>query len=336
MNIKEIQFVALKEAKLVDKTLPDEIGPNQVLSRTIYTIISSGTERANILDLPNTFAYGKWPKVEGYDAISVVEKVGTDVKKVKAGDRVLVYHGTHASYSLVDESRVFPVKDNIKDEEAVLTIIGAMGICGLRKTRLELGESNMVIGLGLLGMFALMTARNMGAYPLIAVDFNEQRRKLALELGADYAFDPRDAEFVQKVKDVTDEKGVDTIVEVTGSGRALETALAVVAKEGRIALSGCTRINDVNIDWYKQVHCPGITIIGAHNSARPKCDSSNGNWTNEDDVYALCKMIAGKRFNVTKLVNEIHSPNECFEIYQRLVNDEDFPLGVLFDWRLLK
>ena len=267
--MKEIQFVSKGVAKLIERPVP-ELKENSVLTKTLFTALSAGTEKANILDKPNTFAYQKWPKVEGYSAIGIVEAVGSKVTKVKPGDKVLVYHGTHAEYSVVNENRVYLVKEDVNDAEAVLTIIGAMGLGGLRKTKLELGESAMVIGLGLLGMFALLGARASGAYPLIAVDINEERRKIALELGADYAFDPTDADFATNVKSVTNGKGVNAIVEVTGVASALVSALDVAAKQGRIALNGCTRVSDAPIDFYKQVHCPGITIIGAHNMVRPQ------------------------------------------------------------------
>lgn len=331
MIMKEIQFVAKGIAELVEKPLP-KLEENSVLTKTLFTAISAGTEKANLLDEPNTFAYNRWPKVEGYSGIGIVEKVGSKVTKVKPGDKVLVYHGTHANYSVVPENRVYPVNEEVNDAEAVLTIIGAMGLGGLRKTKLELGESSMVIGLGLLGMFALLGARAAGAYPLIAVDINEDRRKVALELGADYAFDPREEDFVSKVKNVTNGKGVNTIVEVSGVASALNTALNVAARQARIALNGCTRVSDVHIDFYKQVHCPGITIIGAHNTVRPTKDSYQGYWTNEEDVLTLVRLISGKRINVKPLLNEIHSPNECREVFRRLCEEKKFPIGVVFDW----
>ena len=331
MIMKEIQFVEKGVAKLVDREVP-ELTEYSVLTKTLFTALSAGTEKANILDKPNTFAYQKWPKVEGYSGIGIVEAVGEKVTKVKPGDKVLVYHGTHAQYSVVHESRVYLVNEEVEDSEAVLTIIGAMGLGGLRKTKLELGESAMVIGLGLLGMFALMGARASGAYPLIAVDINEDRRKIALELGADYAFDPREESFVKHIKAITGGKGVNAIVEVTGVASALVSALDVAARQARIALNGCTRVSDAPIDFYKQVHCPGITIIGAHNMVRPQKDSYQGYWTNEDDVLALVKLIKGNRINVKPLVNEIHSPTECEGVYQRLCNDPNFPIGVVFDW----
>ena len=121
----------------------------------------------------------------------------------------------------------------------------------------------MVMGQGLLGIFATQFLRLSGANPVIAVDLNAQRRALALKLGADYALDPSEEDFVQKVKDITKGKGVNGCVEVTGAAQALKQALDCASWMGRISLLGCTRVSDCAIDFYKQVHRPGIKLIGA-------------------------------------------------------------------------
>ncbi len=332
--MKEIVMTAKETAELKERPTP-EPRENEVLTRTHYTVISAGTERANLLDLPNTFAYGKWPKREGYSGIGTVEKVGENVKKVKPGDRVLVYHGTHADHSCVKEENVYPVPAglSVRDEEAVICIIGAMGLGGLTKTALEIGESALVVGTGMLGLFATACARACGALPVIASDLSSKRRELALRMGADYALDPGEEKYVQRVKELTGGKGVDVVVEVTGNPAALSRALDCCARGARVALNGCTRTpGKENIDFYRQVHVPGITLIGAHNKFRPIVDSRPHCRTNEYDVLTLVRMIASCRLDVSPLISEIHAPGDCTEVFRRLANDPDFPVGVLFDW----
>ena len=99
-----------------------------------------------------------------------------------------------------------------------------MGLGGVRKLEVELGESAMVMGLGLLGMFSVQFLRLSGANPLIAVDLNPERRELALNLGADYAFDPSAHDFVDQVMALTKGKGVRATVEVTGVSAAMKQA----------------------------------------------------------------------------------------------------------------
>lgn len=77
----------------------------------------------------------------------------------------------------------------------------------------------------MLGIFATQFCRLSGANPVIAVDLNKERRNLALELGADYAFDSKDKDFVEKINSVTKGKGVNGCVEVTGISATMKQAL---------------------------------------------------------------------------------------------------------------
>ena len=127
-------------------------------------------------------------------------------------------------------------------------------------------------------------------------------------------------------------KCVNVAIEVTGNGKALNQVLDCMAKFGRVALLGCTRRSEFTIDYYKKVHGPGITLVGAHTMARPDVESSPGFWTTQDDVLAIQKMVAAGRLQFASMVEEIRSPAEAPEVYARLASEEAFPL-VQFDWR---
>ena len=80
---------------------------------------------------------------------------------------------------------------------------------------------------------------------------------------------------------------------------------------GRVALLGCTRSSKFDIDYYCKVHGKGVSLIGAHTLARPKIESSQGLWTNADDIKAVINMVKGGRINVKDIIFEIHSPTEA-------------------------
>ena len=235
---KQIFFTDVHKAELLENEV-GKVKENEVLTKMEYTVVSGGTERACILGMNNTPQ--NYPMSLGYCGVGYVEEVGSGVNKVSVGDRVLVYHGCHSKYNIRPESDITKVENNaISSLEAAFVIIASMGLGGVRKLEIELGESAMVMGQGLLGIFATQFLRLSGANPVIAVDLNPQRRELALKLGADYAFDPSDENFVQKVKDATKGKGVKGCVEVTGVASAMKQALDCASWMGRISLLGCT------------------------------------------------------------------------------------------------
>lgn len=331
MKSKTIVFTKPQTAELLLKDLPHVTG-SKVKVKMEYTVVSGGTERACIMGMNNTSQ--KFPMSLGYCGVGYVTEIGEKVEKIKVGDRVLVYHGIHTEYNIVPESDVTKVEDeNINSLDAAFVVIASMGLGGVRKLELELGESAMVMGLGLLGMFSVQFLRLSGANPLIAVDLNEQRRQLALKLGADYALDPSDEDFVEKVKTITKGKGVNACVEVTGVSLAMKQALECASWMGRISLLGCTRVSDCGVDYYSQVHRPGVKLIGAHNFVRPKVESYPHHWTHHDDCRAILDMIATGRVDVRSIVSRVVKPEEAPQIYTELCNDKNFPMGTVFDWR---
>lgn len=330
---KCIAFTKPKTAELLYRDIPHATESKDVAVKMEYTVVSGGTERTNILGTKNVGS--AWPKYLGYCGVGYVVETAPDVQKVKVGDRVLVYHGIHSDYNVRKENEITKVEDaSIDSIDAAFVIIASMGLGGVRKLEVELGESAMVMGLGLLGMFSVQFLRLSGANPVIAVDLNKERRDLALKLGADYAFDPSDPDFVQKVKEVTKGKGVKCTVEVTGVSKAMKQALECASWQGRISLLGCTRVSDcTDIDYYSQVHCPGIKLIGAHNYVRPKVESYPHHWTHHDDCNAILDMIATDRLQVKPILSRIVKPEQAPEIYTQLCDDPGFPLGTVFDWR---
>ena len=332
MKSKKIVFTEFHHAELLEVELR-EMKDNEVLVETEYTVISGGTERANIMGMPNAGGM-KFPKSVGYCGIGKVIQAGPAVENIAVGDRVLIYHGHHMKYNIRPESDVTKVEDDsIPSLEAAPVIIASMGLGGVRKLELELGESAMVMGLGLLGIFALQFCRLSGAYPVIAADLNPARRELALKLGADYAFDPSAPDFVEQVRAATGGKGVRGIVEVTGVSLAMKQALECASWMGRIALLGCTRISDCPIDFYMQVHRPGVKLIGAHNFIRPKVDSYPHHWTHQDDCKAILSLLAAGRIQTAPILSRVVSPADCTDIFNELCDDPHFPMGTVFDWK---
>ena len=335
MEIKgrTIEFYAPRKARLSTKVIDSEaLGANEVLVRTEYTVVSGGTERAYIMAMPNTPQ--SFPTRLGYCGVGYVEAMGSAVADLSIGDRVLVYHGTHADYNVVDASRLTRVEDgNIDSREAAFVVIATMGLGGVRKLEIELGESAMVMGLGLLGMFAVQFLARSGANPVIAADPNPERRALALRLGADYALDPTAEGFKDEVMRLTRGKGVNGCVEVTGISAAMKQALDCASWMGRISLLGCTRTSDCAVDYYTQVHKPGVKLIGAHNFVRPKVESYPHHWTHHDDCRAILNLLSAKKIEILPMLSRICAPEDASEIYTQLCEDKNFPMGTVFDWK---
>ena len=308
--------------------------PGEVLLENDYTVISAGTERANLMQLPNTgTAETGFPYLPGYCGAGRVSAVGDGVASLNVGDRVVVNWGGHRSHTIRRADATLRIDDDSIDLfDAAFAPITAFSLLAVRKLRLEIGESVMIAGQGILGVFALQFASLSGAIPVLVADLDPDRRALALKLGATAALSPAAADFVAQVKALTDGKGPNAVVEVTGLAVALQQALEYVAWEGRISLLGCTRVSDVPIDFYKYVHRRGISLIGAHTNTRAKQESSPGHWTEFDDYRTYLKLVAAGKVQTRPMVSEVVSPETAPAVYKRLAEDKNPPLGIVFDW----
>ena len=348
--MKSILFTEKKKAELVEEAKP-EPKAGEVVVRLVRSCISSGTERANLTGVPDgaTGIFGDendmrvtWPRRGGYSSSGVVESTGEGVTSVKPGDRVAMSWSWHKQYMSLPENQVYRIPGNVSFQDAAFAHISTFPSAAIRKCRLEFGESAIVMGLGVLGQLAVKLLRAAGAAPVIAADPVVEKREEALALGADFAFDPLAPDFAAQVKAVTEsdrrthmgrkpDVGAKVAIEVTGNGAALNSVLDAVAPFARVALLGCTRDSNFTINYYRKVHAQGVSLIGAHTMARPDAESSNGWWTTRDDAQSFLKLLSLGRVSLDGFVAEVHSPEECGEVYARLAAGGAFPV-VQFDW----
>lgn len=335
MKRKAIVFTDVCKAELLE----EEISPparGQVLVKLAVSTISSGTERANLVGEANVSidraasTVVTFPRRGGYSSAGTVVAIGEGVTELAVGDRVAMSWTVHAQYVCKDVAEVYKLDAQTPFSEAALWHISTFPMAAIRKCRLEMGESAMVMGMGVLGLMAVKLLKIAGAAPVIAVDPVAEKRRKALEVGADFALDPTRADFEVQVRAAAG-GGMNVAIEVTGNGKALDQALDCMAKFGRVALLGCTRHSDFTIDYYKKVHGPGITLIGAHTLARPQTESAHGLWTTRDDVLTVQKLFRFGRLELGSLVEETHSPEEAPQVYARLADGKSFPV-VQFDW----
>jgi len=339
MVSKRIVFTKPNTAQLLDYEL-GEPKENEVQVRLVVSTISSGTERANIMG-STTVAWNRpeakeaiFPRYNGYSSSGIITKVGEAVTAFQVGDRVALSWTTHCQELNIHERLVHKLDDTISFSDGALAHIATFPLAAIRKCRFEVGESAIVMGMGVLGMMAVVLLRASGAAPIIAVDPDGAKREKALQIGADYALDPYDPDFAATARELT-RGGAKVGIEVTGIGAGMDGILDCMARFGRVALLGCTRNSDFTIDYYRKVHGPGITLVGAHTNARPARDSFDGWWSERDDFEAVLTLTRLGRIKLSDLVGEVHSPAEATGIYARLCNEKTFPL-VQFDWRKLQ
>jgi L-iditol 2-dehydrogenase len=323
-----IVFTAVGVARL-EEGPPPTPGPGQLLIRTQATLISPGTERAFFLGLPNTPQ--QYPHYPGYSNIGEVMEVGEGVAGWRPGMRVASPVG-HAMYVIANAMRCVPVPDGLADEDAVFFNLSSIAMQGVRKARIELGEPVVVLGAGLIGLLAMQLAKLSGALPVMIADTDDRRLAFARTVQADVTL-AVDDRLAASVADLSGGDGAAVVIEATGHPEAILTAFALARPGGRVILLGSTRGETEQVNFYRDVHKKGLTVIGAHNSARPQQESHPGWWIAQEDQSVALRLLGLGRLVVRPLITHRFGWQDAPQAYERLKAWDVNTLGMVLDWR---
>lgn len=330
-----------------------QVKSGSVLIKTTRTLVSLGTERmlvefgrANLIDkarqqpdkvkqtLDKLKTDGIMPTLEavfnklgqplplGYCNVGKVIAVGKGVTEFSVGDRV-ASNGSHAEYVCVPKNLVAKVPDNVTDDEAAFTVIGSIGLEGVRLLKPELGETIVVVGLGLIGLMASQLLRASGCR-VIGVEFDQAKLDLAASWGVIPVNPARGDDQVKVVEQLTGGVGADGVL-ITASAHddsIIHNSCLMCRKRGRIVLVGVIGLNMRRDDFYKkelsfQVSC-------SYGPGRYDDDYENKGidyplpyvrWTEKRNFETILQSISQGGLNVKSLVTEEVDLKDYLEIY---------------------
>ncbi len=307
---------------------PPQPQAGQVLLQALNTLISPGTERAFFLNLAN--ANPEYPFCPGYSFVGEVSALGDDVHTLKKGDRV-VCRAPHQSHALVDAADCLKAPAALADEDAAFFALLAIALQGLRKTRIELGESVLVVGAGLVGMLAMRLAQLSGGLPVVGVDLDRRRLALAKQVAADDVL-VSDESLPERLRAILGAEGADVVIEATGAPKAVLTAFQLAAARGRVALLGSARGLTDGVNFYRDVHKKGLLVIGGHESAQPQQDSSPGYWTPQREYALALDLLARGRVQTAPLITHRYNWREFRAAYAHLADWDNSAMGMIIEW----
>jgi L-iditol 2-dehydrogenase len=146
--------------------------------------------------------------------------------------------GGFAEYAVNNINTLIGVPDTMSDEEATLVVTAGTSMYGLTELGgLVAGESVVVIGPGPIGLLAVAVAKALGAGPVILTGTRDNRLAIGTKLGADYVVNSREEDAVAAVKRLTAGLGVDYVIECAGTEAAINEAIHMVNRGGKICLA---------------------------------------------------------------------------------------------------
>lgn len=322
--------------------LPDP-NPDQILIAARYSTVSAGTELAvytgthQWLKDPNLPDW-KFPFRSGYSAAGTVLKVGKSFPGgFREGDRVS-FPGNHASAELLtvghERCRVWKMPDDLTFEKAAPAVIARYGLGASVRAGITLGRSAAVLGLGIIGQFALRCLIAAGASPVVGIDAVAMRRDAAKAAGADHVIDPSAGDARQQLNDFLGTKGAEVIADATGVPDAIPVAMSLACDGGQVVVVGSPRGKAKEVNFYDDLHRRYIEVTGAHGNMlfEPAHARLAGAWDINKAQMWLLRQLASGRLSLAGLVTHTIAPEQLGDAYEGLLKDKDRYLGVLVKW----
>jgi L-iditol 2-dehydrogenase len=287
------------------------------------------------------------PIIMGHEAAGVIAEVGKQVKAWKQGERVTFdstiscgecwycrhglinlcdhrtvlgvscdeyrRHGAFAEYIALPERILYRLPDTVSFEQAAMVEPVSVAVHAVNGTSVSLGDTAVVIGVGMVGLLVMQALRIAGCGKIIAVDIEPQKLELALALGADVSLKADECDVVEEVKSHTHGRGADVAAEVIGLSPTINTALASLRKGGFLILVG---------NLQPSVEIPLQAVVTRQLTLAGSC-ASNGE-------YPACLDLLGRRaINTDALVSATPPLAEGAAWFKRLYDHEPGLLKVI-------
>jgi 2-desacetyl-2-hydroxyethyl bacteriochlorophyllide A dehydrogenase len=316
---------------------------NQILVATEVSAVSAGTELAvwtgthQWLKDP-TLPDWKFPFRPGYSAAGTIVAVGSDVSGWKPGDRVS-YPGNHASAELLtighERGRLWRLPDKLDMEKAAVACIARYGLGASIRAGLTLGRSAAVLGLGVIGQFALRCLIAAGAHPVVGIDAVAMRRQAALAAGADHVLDPSAGDVREQLARCLNRCGAEIIADATGVPDAIPTAMSLACDGGQVVVVGSPRGRAKEVNFYDDLHRRYIEVTGAHGNMlfEPAHTRLAGAWDIDKAQNWLLAVLTSGRLSLNGLITHRIAPTDLGSAYEGLMKKKDEYLGVVLHWK---
>ena len=315
-----------------------EPGPGEVLVRVNRTQVSAGSEKGRFrgASAPDPkIPLGYWEIPPGYTAAGRVQAVGPGVEGFEIGDRVFASgrHASHLLSKLEDEDdggmrkRVQRIEFDVTDEQACFSRLGDVALHSVRRAELQPDEAVAIFGQGVVGQLIAAFARISGAYPIIAIDLDDDRLELSKISGATHTVNAAKENAVEAVEAITG-GGAECVFHANREAQVLADCVDAAGYGGKVVLVGAT-YGPVSM-YLGNLLRREISIRGSHMVSDVR--QRYWKWTTSRDRNAIMRMIAQGDLSVDHLISHVVRPEEGDDAYQRIVAGPEGWMGVFFAW----
>jgi len=322
--------------------------PHEVRLRTLYSGISAGTELTAYRG-SNPYMHKQWdasrklfipaqqPSLTypvsgwGYEEVGEVVELGSEVQAVSIGDVIFGTWG-HRTHHIVEEEYA---RDRVqaKSLDAIFGIfsqIGSIAINGVHDARIRIGETVAVFGMGGLGQIVGQLARKSGAQ-VIGIDRFEKRLEIAQQSGAaDILLNASDGEVAERIRAVTENRGADVAIEVTGSTIALNQAIRSLAYSAKVVALGFFQGDATGLFLGEEFHHNRVNIVGSQIFGTDP--ELTYRWNRLRLVQTFMRLQADGIVDLKPIISHVVPFNDAGEAFRILDQEPENALQIILDF----
>jgi threonine dehydrogenase-like Zn-dependent dehydrogenase/predicted dehydrogenase len=367
--VKQIlQSLKTGKVEVADVPIPS-VNSGQLMIKTSKTLISAGTERMLVefgkagwvnkarmqpdkvrMVLDKIKTDGLQPTLDavsnkldqplplGYCNVGVAVKMPEGATRFDVGDRV-VSNGRHAEVVSVPMNLCVKVPDNVRDDEAVFTVLASIALQSIRLVKPTLGETVVVTGLGLIGLLTVQLLRAHGCR-VLGLDFDRGKLELAKQFGAEVVNLTSNKDPLKAAELYSRGRGVDAVIiaAATKSSDPIHQAALMCRKRGRIVLVGVTGLELSRDDFFKKELTFQVSSSYGPGRYDPNYEEKGQDypvgyvrWTEQRNFEAVLDMMADGRLDVKPLISHQFDIEDADKAYE-LVNNIEQSLGILLKY----
>src|SRR5207248_10603134 len=212
--------------------------------------------------------------------------------------------------------------------------IARYGLGAPVRAGITLGRSAAVLGLGIIGQFALRCLIAAGASPVVGIDAVRMRRDAAKAAGADHVIDPSAGDTRQQLNDFLGTKGAELVADATGVPDAVPVAMSLACDAGQVVVVGSPRGRAKEVNFYDDLHRRYIEVTGAHGNMlfEPAHTRLAGAWDIDKAQKWLLAALASGRLSLAGLITQRITVEGLDAAYDGLLRQKEEYLGVVVRW----
>ncbi len=327
------RLVCTGKERLEWQTYEDEpLGEGQVRIRTAFAAAKHGTEMAfykgyaldrGVFDAEYQLFRNRPESKSGYPfavgnmVVGEVVEVGPRVTRIAEGDRVCAYSSFRET-AVAHENRCWKMPPGMSWKSAVCLDPADFAMGAVRDGHVRVGDTVAVFGLGAIGLMAIQLARLAGAVLVVGIDPLPGRRQIAESLGAQACLDPTTTDVGLTLKEMTGKRGVDVVIEYSGSVRALQQALRGVAYGGNVVLGAFPAPYPAGLDLGAEAHLNIPNLILSRACSQP--DRDHPRW-NEQRILDTCwKLLGEGRLTGEPIVQPVVAFDDLLTEYPKIAS----------------